>query len=465
MIRFRQLARPATAVLLAVLFLPVFACSEGAGAAADASATASATATPGNTPEASETPDASAETPASAAMETPTAQTPVTEADTQEQDTVNGTGAYTITADIREEGKSYVSSAADENALRVENACTASVEDGTIEKLAGDASASDASAQFGLNAAVLTHGGAALTLQNSSVTSDAAGASGIFVYGAASSVSAESTSVRTAQDNACGLAAAGGAMLEAKNLSVLTQGASSAAILAQSGASVIVDAGTYAASGQDSAAVVSYSNVSVSNATLRSSASGAVCVYGGGNVMLTGCTVSGSSSALRSGTGKDEPCVLLARSEENDGASAVFTMTNGSLKSGGAALFSVTGTDAALTLSGVSLTLGNGVLLRVKSDAQSGEKGSCTMDCDAQVLAGKILVEEGSSLNLQMTGGSSFSGTVNPSGAAGDVSVTLEDGCTWSLSADAYVTSFTGKTKNIETNGFTLYVNGSAVTK
>lgn len=462
--RFRKRIKTAAAVLLAALFLPAFACGEGAGVIADVSAPVSATATPGNTPEATETPDESAETPASMATAAPAAsQTPGSEADAQEQDTVNGTGAYTITADVSEEGKSYVSSAADENALRVENACTASVQDGTIEKLAGDASVSDASAQFGLNAAVLVHDGAALTLLNSSVTSAAAGANGIFVYGALSSVSADSAIVRTTQDDACGLVAAGGAALAAKNLSVLTQGASSAAILAQSDASVVADAGTYAANGTDSAAVVSYANVSVSNATLRAAATGAITVYGGGNAMLTGCTVTGSSSALRGGDGKDAPCVLLLRGEEN-GGTAAFNMTNGSLKSGGAALFSVTGADAALTLSGVSLTLGNGVLLQVKGDADSGEKGNCTLECDGQILTGKILVEEGSSLDLRLTGGSSFSGTVNPSGAAGDVSVTLEDGCIWSLSVDAYVSSFTGKTKDIETNGFTLYVNGSAVT-
>ena len=465
MIRFSKRIKPIAAVLLAALFLPAFACGEGAGVTADVSVPVSATATPGNTPEATETPDKSAETPAGTATAAPAAsQTPGSEADAQEQDAVNGTGAYTITADVGEEGKSYVSSAADENALRVENACAASVTGGIIDKLAGDASASDASAQFGLNAAVLVHGGAALALQNSSVASGAAGANGIFAYGALSSVFADAASVRTTQDNACGLVAAGGATIEAKNLSVLTQGACSAAILAQSGAAVIADAGTYTASGRGAAAVVSYANVSVSNATLRASSTGAVTVYGGGNAMLTGCTVTGSSAALRGGDGKEAPCVLLLRGEEN-GGTAAFSMTNGALKSGGAALFSAVGTDAAISLNNVVLTLGNGVLLQVKGDADSGEKGSCTLECGGQILTGRILVEEGSSLNLRLTGGSSFSGTVNPSGAAGDVSVTLEDGCTWSLSADAYVSSFTGKTKNIETNGFTLYVNGSAATK
>lgn len=42
----------------------------------------------------------------------------------------------------------------------------------------------------------------------------------------------------------------------------------------------------------------------------------------------------------------------------------------------------------------------------------------------------------------------------------GTVNVTLDDTSTWTLTADSYVTSFTGELANITANGYHLYVNG-----
>ena len=42
----------------------------------------------------------------------------------------------------------------------------------------------------------------------------------------------------------------------------------------------------------------------------------------------------------------------------------------------------------------------------------------------------------------------------------GTVNVTLNDTSTWTLTADSYVTSFTGELANITANGYHLYVNG-----
>ena len=54
------------------------------------------------------------------------------------------------------------------------------------------------------------------------------------------------------------------------------------------------------------------------------------------------------------------------------------------------------------------------------------------------------------------------SGTVI-SEKAGSVSVTLDDDSRWTLTADSYVTSFSGNAANVSANGYTLYVNGTAL--
>ena len=45
----------------------------------------------------------------------------------------------------------------------------------------------------------------------------------------------------------------------------------------------------------------------------------------------------------------------------------------------------------------------------------------------------------------------------------GTVSVTLEAGSTWTLTADSYVTAFDGSAADVIGNGHTLYVNGAAL--
>ena len=44
------------------------------------------------------------------------------------------------------------------------------------------------------------------------------------------------------------------------------------------------------------------------------------------------------------------------------------------------------------------------------------------------------------------------------------VAVTLDSTSTWTLTGDSYVTEFNGDTANVISNGFTLYVNGVALT-
>ena len=45
----------------------------------------------------------------------------------------------------------------------------------------------------------------------------------------------------------------------------------------------------------------------------------------------------------------------------------------------------------------------------------------------------------------------------------GKVDVTLGDGCTWTLTADTHITSFTGNTSQIKPNGHRLWVNGKEI--
>jgi hypothetical protein len=85
-----------------------------------------------------------------------------------------------------------------------------------------------------------------------------------------------------------------------------------------------------------------------------------------------------------------------------------------------------------------------------------------------------VLVGSNSSLDLNLTDGSCLEGYVDGkitnakgetvSTKAGTVTVSLDESSTWILTGDSYVTEFNGNAENVISNGYTLYVNGSALT-
>ena len=106
-------------------------------------------------------------------------------------------------------------------------------------------------------------------------------------------------------------------------------------------------------------------------------------------------------------------------------------------------------------------------------DGWSGGGNTATLKAVGQVLSGAVKVGDNSSLTLELTKGSAFTGAIDGSitNAAGEtvstkagmVTVTLDGTSTWTLTGDSYVTAFNGSAANVISNGYTLYVNGTAL--
>ena len=87
-----------------------------------------------------------------------------------------------------------------------------------------------------------------------------------------------------------------------------------------------------------------------------------------------------------------------------------------------------------------------------------------------QQLEGTILVGNDSELTLTLADGSTFNGCINGnitnaegssvSTETGTVNVSLGDDCTWTLTADTYITSLKGDASCIKANGHRLFVGG-----
>ena len=166
--------------------------------------------------------------------------------------------------------------------------------------------------------------------------------------------------------------------------------------------------------------------------------------------------------------------IYQSMSGDADSGTSAFTMTGGSLTSLSGHMFHVTNTHALITLSGVTLNNeGSDVLLSVCDDGWSGALNIAELTADAQVLSGTLLVGNDSTLFLTLKNHSSFTGCVsgditNAKGTqvsteTGTVSVTLDDTSTWTLTADTYITEFSGNPENVISSGYTLYVNGTAL--
>ncbi len=399
---------------------------------------------------------------------------------------VTYTAAATISAASETSGETYASSTADESALIVDTTEEVTVDQATVTKT-GDSDGGDNCNFYGLNAAVLAKDGAQLTITNSTISSSANGANGVFSYGGnggtngaagdGTTVTIADTTITTTGDGSGGIMTAGGGVTYANNLTIETSGRSSAAIRTdRGGGTVIVEGGSYTTNGLGSPAIYSTADITVSDATLTSNLSEGVCIEGKNSISLTDCDLTVTNTQCNgNATFLDSIMIYQSMSGDADSGTSSFSMVGGSLTSNSGHVFHVTNTHAVITLNGVAITNNDAanVLLSVCDDGWNGASNQAEFNAANQVLTGTVLVGSNSTLNLTLTDGSSLTGSVlgeisNSQGETvstevGEVNVTLDSTSTWTLTADSYITSFTGDASQIIANGYTLYVNGTAL--
>ena len=395
-------------------------------------------------------------------------------------------GAAEITEECETDGETYASETADENAVLINTADSVTLTDAAVTKT-GDSDGGDSCSFYGVNAAVLAMGGADVTISGGSVTTDANGANGVFSYGGnggqngaegdGTSVTISDTVITTTGDNAGGIMTTGGGITNASSLTVSTSGRSSAAIRTdRGGGTVNVDGGSYTTTGLGSPAIYSTADITVSNAELVSELSEGVCIEGKNSITLNDCDLTANNTQCNgNATFFDSINIYQSMSGDADSGTSSFTMNGGRLESKSGHVFHVTNTNAVITLSNTEIVNDDeeNVLLSVCDDGWSGAENRAELVCDNQTISGNILVGSNSYLALTLKNGSAFTGTFSGSirnslgesvnEELGEVSVTLEDDSTWTLTADTYISSFTGSADQIISNGYTLYVNGEAI--
>ena len=392
-------------------------------------------------------------------------------------------GATELKAGSTETGKTYKSEKTDENALLVSTKEAVTISQPTINKT-GSSNGGDNCSFYGVNAALLVKGGSTTTIKGGTITSNADGANGIFSYGGnggrnggqgdGTTVIIEDTKITTTGGGSGGIMTTGGGVMKAKNLTINTSGRSSAPIRTDRGGGIVtVEGGSYTSNGLGSPVIYSTADVTVSNATLTSNMSEGVCIEGKNSIMLNNCQMT-VSNTQRNGHAQFLDAIMIYQSfsGDADAGNSHFTMNEGSLTNKKGHLFHVTNTNAIITLNNVNLVNEDPakVLLSVCADGWQGAGNKATVNANRQRLEGTILVGNDSELTLTLADGSTFNGCINGnitnaegnsvSKETGTVNVTLGDDCTWTLTADTYITSLKGDASCIKANGHRLFVGG-----
>jgi hypothetical protein len=284
----------------------------------------------------------------------------------------------------------------------------------------------------------------------------------------------EDTKITTSGNGSGGIMTTGGGVTKAKNLTVNTSGRSSAPIRTDRGGGVVtVEGGSYTSNGQGSPVIYSTADVTISDAVLTSTMSEGAVIEGKNSITLNNCQMT-VSNTRRNSNAQFLDGIMIYQSFSGDAASgnSHFTMNGGTLTNRQGHLIHVTNTNAIITLKAVTLVNEDpaNVLLSVCADGWKGASNKATLNAVNQQLDGSILVGSDSELTLTLANGSTFTGSIsgnitNATGntvstETGKVDVTLGDDCTWNLTNDTYITSFTGDASCIKLNGHRLLVNG-----
>lgn len=384
--------------------------------------------------------------------------------------TDNGTAANNADDNAVLSNMSYSSENDDENALRADGV-TVSLTDCSITKT-GSSSNTENGDFYGMNAALLAENSAQVTVIGGEVSTSATNGNGIFSYGSGTVVNVSGTKICTAERNSGGIQTTGGGTMNAEDLDVQTEGNSSAAIRSdRGGGTVNVKGGTYVTNGTGSPAIYSTADISVSDAVLTANNSEGIVVEGKNSVKLTDCTLSGKMQGTYNDDSENIQCIMIYQSMSGDAdvGEAYFEANGGEITSLAGDMFYVTNTSCEIKLSGVKFNISDGVFLRVvgnsssRSWGKSGENGGdVKMSLTDQTVEGDIVVDEISTLDLDMSG-SVLTGAINSDNSGGNISVSLDENSTWNLTSDCYISSFDGDISNINAGEFHLYVNGEMV--
>ena len=375
---------------------------------------------------------------------------------------------------------SYSSETSDESVIKVEEGGALTLEGATITK-SGDSSNTENSEFYGVNAAVLTTSNATTTITGATINSSAKGANAVFSTGENSKVYIkDSTITTTGSSSARGLDSTYGGYIEADNVNISTIGGSCATLATDRGeGTVIARNSILSTAGKGSPIIYSTGNITLENSEGKATGSQFVVVEGKNTATVESSTLKASGIGNRGTTDKCGVMIYQSMSGDATEGTGTFNATNSTFEIlsdsevySSAPFFFITNTDAVINLKSCTLKYGSGVLLSAKGTSEWGKSGNnagnVTLNATSQTLEGNIEVDNISTATINLKESSSYIGTINSSNTAKTIKLVLDSSSSITLTGNSYITSLEDSDStysNINFNGYTLYVNGTAINK
>ena len=397
---------------------------------------------------------------------------------TQSSQSVDAAGATEVNGETLTLGDTYTSEKSDESAILVSNEGNATISSATVNKSSGDSSNTENSEFYGVNSGILVQKNSTATIKNSKITTSAKGSNAVFSTGENSKIYiSDSTITTSGESSSRGLDATYGGYIEADNVNITTLGGSCATLATDRGEGTVTAKNSkLETNGTGSPIIYSTGDITLTSSTGTANGSQMVVIEGKNSASVSDSTLTANANGNRGDTDVSGIMIYQSMSGDASEGTGTFTSKNSSLNISktskyyeSAPMFFVTNTDAVINFTNTKLSFGSGTLLNVKGTDEWGTSGSnggnVTLNAQNQKLDGDIEADDISTVSINLKS-STFTGSINNSNSAKQISLSLDKNSKIKLTADTYVTSLDDSDSsysNIDFNGFKLYVNSKAV--
>ena len=396
-------------------------------------------------------------------------------------------GSDNESKEVTSDGEKVESTTADENALLAENGGVLKVTNAEITK-SGDDSNGDNCNFYGINSSVLSTGEKSeVYLSDSKISSTGEGNNGVFATDSGTAY-VNNVEITTAKGgNSRGLDATYGGVIYGNDLTISTAKDHCAALATDRGGGYIsVTNSKLATAGNGSPLIYSTGDIEVDNVTGTSSGSQIAGMEGLNRIVINNSTLE----STHDGTSGSDPIkngVILYQSTSGDADTASaesceFEAVDSTLKTAitDGAMFYVTNTKANVVLQNTTLDFDSGKVDLINASGNSSNNwgtegkngGTATFTGIAQTLNGNISTDKISSVDLNLTDGSTWTGA---SEGSNNLNVTVDGTSTWVVTEDTTVADLSaadgakivdadGKTVTVKADGKTVVEGDSGIT-
>ena len=354
----------------------------------------------------------------------------------------------------------------DESAVLVDNNAIVNLNDFEIARTNAKSTGGDTASFYGVGAATLVTSGT-LNLNEGTILTNAKGGAGVFAYDKGIA-NVSGATIETKQDTSGGIHVAGGGTLNATELTVTTNGESSAAIRSdRGGGTMVVNGGTFTSNGHGSPAIYCTADITVKDATLVANNSEGICIEGLNTTTLNSVELTSNMPDQSQNDNTWSVIVYQSMSGDSKIGKGTLNMNECVLTSKNGGIFYTTNTESEFNIKSVEIKPSQDFeyLLRVTGNQNKrgwGKVGSngakCTFNAIEQEMSGKIIYDSISTLNLNLTNGTVYTGYIvkddsatGGSSAGGYANVTIDNGSEWVVTNDSTIGILTVKdSKNFE---------------